>query len=280
MTEIPRKNRFDKEPNQFREIRDIIRDREIWGVSNLNIPETELKLIVTAIMDDGTWGDLSADSNEHPDFSSEKYKMMMEFMNVDCEDIAENGKINSPNSIAVGKKLHKLGNIIENDDFRDCIVYTTPNNDNAVITDTYQNYLNGFKRVVSKHIQKISEYRAEHPNYKLGFVLIDYTVRYYVCSCIEDVERFDLKEPVNVELHKWVLDSAFMNVFNGADVDFVVWYAPFKMNMVNGKNDVPMITFIDPKTNTNLIDYDPTLIVFDPYADGYAIPVSESDNRV
>ena len=193
---------------------------------------------------------------------------MIEFMNVDCETTDEYGRPQCPNSEKVGTIMREFGTLIDFTGVQELNVFTTPSNKDSQTTDTYQNYLNGFERVVSKHLQKIPEYRKEHPSFKLGFAIIDYTLPYYSCESEEAVKDFKMHKQVIATLHKWANDRAFTGKLLNEDLDFVIWYTPFKVQIEDGKNQLPSLFFINPKSNIELIDYNPDLMIFDPFGDG------------
>lgn len=164
--------------------------------------------------------------------------------------------------------MREFGTLIDFTGVQELNVFTTPSNKDSQTTDTYQNYLNGFKRVVSKHLQKIPEYRKEHPGFKLGFAIMDYTLPYYSCESEEAVEDFEMHKQAVATLHKWANDRAFTGKLLNEDLDFVIWYTPFKVLIEDGKNQLPSLFFINPRSNIELIDYNPDLMFFDPFGDG------------
>lgn len=97
---------------------------------------------------------------------------------------------------------------------------------------------------------------------------MDYTLPYYSCESKEAVNDFRMGRPVNTTLHKWVNDRAFTGMLLNEDLDFVIWYTPYKVHIEDGKNQLPSLFFINPKSDIELIDYNPDLMIFDPFGDG------------
>lgn len=171
-----------------------------------------------------------------PDFFSEKYHLMMEVMRVDDHAfINEKGGITNPVNIKESK-LQK--------EFREKIREAQPDVDLdtvAVIINAVSNlsskedhnyglYYNNFKRTVSKHIERIPLYRKNHPDKKLIFLIFDESTAYVQAADKAIVERGPIAgEFFQCNLLWHFLDKRFVDVFKDADIDYLVWFTPYKM---------------------------------------------------
>lgn len=275
MNEVPRKNRFDGEYSEFQQIYNLLNEPERSAYSFFGLSKQLAQTIYTSILDKESWGDLTAPSTNRPDFYSSKHSIMMEFMNIDCETIHEDGTIDPVNSKEIGSNMRAVGKsgLIENN--ADVTVFTTPSVDYSGKKDSYTNYINGAKRVISKHIDNIPEYHTNHPNSTLGFVFIDFTLPYMVCKSKEDVVRFNSGEEVHVELHHWCRDEAIINLLKDKDIDFVIWYTPYKIKDYNIINpEWPQLCIFNPRL-VETVSYDPELVVCDPSGDGKITSLNE-----
>ena len=94
----------------------------------------------------------------------------------------------------------------------------------------YLFYYENFKRTVEKHISKIPLYRQNHPDKKLIFFVFDESTAYLRVDDKELAQR----GPIPLEKFWGVpqcffADTRFMEVFRETDIDFLIWFAPYKM---------------------------------------------------
>lgn len=97
----------------------------------------------------------------------------------------------------------------------------------------YRFYRDNFVRTVEAHKKKIHRYRENHPNCKVIFFVFDESSAY-----MEPLRKTN--NPVKGQLHcgrvyVWFNDSAFIKVLKDSDIDYLVWFTPYKMIEFLGK---------------------------------------------
>lgn len=177
----------------------------------------EIEEILLSIYDKNLWNkwtDSSAKDVPPPDFYSDELGLMMEVMRVDDHGFKKKGNIINPTydrEHQMEKELRDSG-----------LLSMFPNASLHIIANTglpteqdhnYKYYLANFKRTVENHVKKIPKYRANHTNHKLIFFVYDESSAYF-------------EEPQT--LHMFMLDKAFLEVFEKADIDYLIWFAPYK----------------------------------------------------
>lgn len=191
-----------------------------------------------------------------PDFYSEKYKYMLEVMRVDDYVIGSS----SPNALESKfikkaddmRKKNGLPSVKESN----ITMLVIPDMSNAS-QNNYEIYVENFRRIVDKHLQKINSYRKNHPGYKLGFLIFDESPGYM------QVEKFYAGtkpgDKVKGDLHFGFRDRKFVEVFLNHDLDFVIWMTPYK-NMPQNPMTYPAISILDLKKKgkwkKHMIEYD------------------------
>ena len=90
----------------------------------------------------------------------------------------------------------------------------------------YKFYNNNFIRTVEEHKRKIELYKQNHPGFKSIFFILDESSAYFEAEQRRDEIIYEV--PIKGYPHLWLLDQAFTNVFMGSDIDYVIWFAPYK----------------------------------------------------
>lgn len=204
-----------------------------------------------------------------PDFFSEKYQLMMEVMRVDDHAfVNEKGVLINPVNMRESKIQKEM---------RERIKEAQPDADldsikivvNAV-TDlpstedhNYQFYCANFQRALEKHIQKIPLYRSNHPDKKLIFFVFDESTAYVQVDDPEFAKRGPVAlEPYEAESVWHFMDKRFLNIFQNADIDYLIWYAPYKL-FYGAPVQPPMVCVFDVKNYNykHVVDYPEELIM-------------------
>ena len=171
------------------------------------------------------WKDSSAKNAPPPDFYCEELKLMMEVMRVDDHGIKRKGKVvnlTRAKEHQLEKELRDSG-ILTN--FPDAKLFI--NADSGLPTEkdhNYRLYCDNFKRTLSHHIGHIPNYRKNHPNYKLIFFVFDESSMYFVPTN----ENTYIKNVTIAAPHYYFWDKAFTSVFQKADIDYLIWFTPYK----------------------------------------------------
>lgn len=182
------------------------------------------------------WINNSVKSNPPPDFFTVKLSLMMEVMRVDDHaHFNEKGVLINPvnqRESIIQKEIRKKFKA-DNSELDlatiDIIVNASsglPSNEDH----NYHFYYSNFQRVLKKHINKIPLYRKNHPDKELIFFIFDESTGYLVADDEDLVKR----GPVPLEWFKATplchfADERFISVFKETDIDYIVWYTPYKM---------------------------------------------------
>lgn len=202
------------------------------------------------------WINSSGKDVPPPDFYSKKYKYMLEVMRVDDFVIGKQ----SPNAIEskylreVDNYLRENGNTTLKESNIQMLVIPRGKN---ISENSYATYVENFRRVAKKHLEKISEYRRNHPKYKLGFLVFDESAGYI------QVEDPGMKrkpgDAISGIIHSFCYDRKFIEVFDGYDLDFLVWMTPNK-NSSEKQQIFPNVSIFDLKCHNKwrkrLMDFD------------------------
>lgn len=180
-----------------------------------------------------------------PDFFSKKYEYMLEVMRTD--DFVEG--INSPNALE-SKYVKKIEDMLRKDGLpslkeSNIILRVIPDMTN-VSKSGYSIYIKNFKRIVQKHIYKISNYRENHKGYKLGFLVLDEAPGYMQVADKHAWANVKAGEPVFGWPHLYFKDKNLVESFLEADVEFVIWMTPHKY-LPSNLRKYPKMCIIDMK---------------------------------
>ncbi len=216
-------------------------------------PCDETENICQSIIDEDNWKlwvDTSGKNAPPPDFYSDELGLMMDVMRVDDHGfIGKKGKPINPTlarESAVTKELDELG-----------LFTRFPNAKLHLLVDTklpteedhnYRFYRDNFIRIIAAHKEKIKNYKENHPNHKIIFFVFDESSAYMQVTEKTTNPRKGQIIP-GQQLHYWFLDKAFWSVLKDSEIDYLIWYTPYKLitDINHGKLDLPRAIVI--KTN-------------------------------
>ena len=205
------------------------------------------------------WKNASGKGDPPPDFYSENLKIMMDVMRIDDHGYENSrGKIINPTL----KKENEIYNEIMNSEFIKNIKFKGDIIVNAV-TDlpsnedhNYDFYLKNFKRIINKHIESIPLYKENHPGFKLIFFVFDESSGYLEKEDYTNIKK--VGQAVRGRIHDWFLDESFVNILKESEVDYLIWYSPYKHYIGLNEELLPKACVYDVKKidNNILIKYD------------------------
>ena len=178
------------------------------------------------------WKDSSDKSAPPPDFYSDDFKLMMDVMRVnDHEQKGKKGKLHNPSKAherEMFKELEQAGIIAR---FPRAKVFLNGDTHLPTYEDhNYKLYLKCFTRVISKHVESIPLYKTNHPAYKVVFFVYDESTAYFELSVTVDKNQQLTKgELMEGQPHYFFIDQDFLEVFIDKGIDYLFWYAPYKM---------------------------------------------------
>ncbi len=195
------------------------------------------------------WIDASSKNMLPPDFYNEKLKLMMDTMRVDDHSfIDKNGKIINFHNKRESELTKEL--ISKNESIREAAqsgrLFINPIHYRLGEEDhNYSLYVENFKRVVFNHIEKIKNYKKNHPNFKTIFLIFDESTAYLKCS-----SNNRPKVPGELfygELHLWWNDYNLLESFENSRIDYIIWVTPYKVLQTTKRVTIPSICVIDVK---------------------------------
>lgn len=182
------------------------------------------------------WTYSAGKADPPPDFFSDKYHLMMEVMRIDDHAfLNEKGALINPVNMRESKLQKEVRETLKTarpdidvDKLR--IRVNAITNLPSIEDHNYQFYCANFRRALEKHIQKIPLYRSNHPDKKLIFFVFDESTAYTIVDNLEVAQRgFKPGEPFIAKPAFHFLDNRFVNVFRNSDIDYLIWYAPYKI---------------------------------------------------
>ena len=174
------------------------------------------------------WIDSSAKNALPPDFYNDNEKLMLEVMRVDDHGFKKKGNIINPTL----QKEHQLFNELRKTGILDSfpnLENVFVNADSGLPTDEDHNfkfYYDNFARTINNHKNKIDNYRKNHPNYKLVFFVFDESTAYIECK--KRPNKIWKYKMISGQPHLWFFDEKFVNAFIDSDIDYLIWYTPYK----------------------------------------------------
>lgn len=213
------------------------------------------------------WTNSSGKSDPPPDYFSKTYGLMMDVMRTDDHTrLNKYGKAVNPTN----QKEAQIQKELAENGFLDMFPHVDGVLVNAV-TDlpsredhNYQFYYSAFQRVIQKHIASIPLYKKNHPDCKVVFFIMDESSG-YVQATDKRLARRGTKhgESFLFEPYNQFLDRRFVASFMNADIDYLIWYAPYKRFDSNLPTPPPSVCVYDVKRiNPNeLIDYPEEMII-------------------
>ena len=196
------------------------------------------------------WIDSSAKNAPPPDFYNDKLKMMMDVMRIDDNAyVDKQGKVQNP----IYKKENELLKSYLGNDYKkvrdDISCFVIASSGLPTQQDhNFTRYFDNFKRVFEHHNKKVANYKKNHPGYKTIFFVFDESTAY-----IEALDKQYIKDnPQEGELscgqpHLACCDKRFLDIIINSEVDYVIWYTPYKLiTDINGKMfPLPKVAIIE-----------------------------------
>lgn len=235
-------NNFDKEIRIIEHFQSV----SCANVVFLN-PNKEIETVFNNVHDTQQWekwNDNSGKNAPPPDFYSDEFSLMMEVMRIDDHAFEnEKGKIINPTN----KRESELQQEIKESGILECVpnikeIIAIPHTKLETEEDhNYDFYLQNFKRAIIKHNKQVDLYNENQPNKKLIFFVLDESTAYFELNTT-------IQDGINGIPHLFFLDKNFLEVILSTDIDYFVWYAPFKLLMAEtGIVDLPSVCIVDVK---------------------------------
>lgn len=194
------------------------------------------------------WNNSSKKNDPPPDFYNDELKIMMDVMRIDDHAFKnEKGKIINPTLQKENELYNKIINsdFIKSIKFKGNIIVTTKTELPSEEDHNYGYYLKNFIRVINKHNDKVSLYNSNHPNFKVIFFIFDESSAYFENENKKTIKK--IGDNVKGKIHYWFLDKEFVDVIINANIDYLIWYSPYKHYIGTNDEMIPRICIYDVK---------------------------------
>lgn len=212
------------------------------------------------------WVYSAGKSDPPPDFYNKEIEMMMDIMRIDDHGhLDENGKYTNPVNQRESKLRKNLNKFRFFSNFTDIKkIFINAVTDLPEFEDhNYKYYFDNFKRTIEKHIKSIPLYKSNHPGYKVVFFIFDESSGYVLAENERQAKsKIHQGECFYCSLYSHFADKRFAEVFLNSDIDYLVWYSPFK-HFESNMPEMPNICVFDIKKLSlqNFYDFQENLIM-------------------
>lgn len=218
---------FDDE----KEIVSFLQDIQPSGICMMNRLDDEKRIFETIYEPEqwGKWHHSFGKGDPPPDFYCDSQKLMLEVMRVDDHAfVSKKGKIVNPYKKRESELMNELKEKGILDNRPDMKVFFSANTGLSTEEDhNYIFYRDNFNRVVEAHKKKINIYKKNHPGYKIIFLIFDESSAY--CESVSASKTaFFLGKEIQAYRHCHFLDSAFLKSFIHSEIDYLIWFSPYK----------------------------------------------------
>ena len=216
----------------------VPRDR-IVPIANDETVIDDLLEKIAELGNGNAWINSSGKGDPPPDFYSDVHGLMLEIMRVD-----DHGYISAKNKVV--NPTYELENRILNSIRRenpeivesDVQLYIVASTDLPTKEDhNYIYYLNNFRNIVKKHLKKVSEYQKNHLGHKIIFFVQDESTMYFLPE--SEGAAVEVGAMFKGNLHWWFRDKEFLEVFQNANIDYLIWHTPYKRAEIFSENGLP-----------------------------------------
>ena len=222
---------------------------------------------LTGVLNRKEWINSSGKNDPPPDFYDNKHKLMMDVMRIDDHAyIDAKGRIQNKTLQHEGELIKKI-NQSDRDDIKLYVVGDTklPTNEDH----NFERYYKNFERVFREHEKKLDLYQTNHPSFKTIFFICDESSAYMEALDPNDTNKTRFEREITAgRPHMFCLDKNFVKIIKESKVDYVIWYAPWKL-LRHVQNDkiknfsLPKCAIYDVKnlTEKKLIEYNQELMI-------------------
>ncbi|MBQ4123400.1 hypothetical protein IJD44_06740 [bacterium] len=211
-----------------------------------------------------SWKNSSGKDDPPPDFYNNKKKLMMDVMRIDdCAFVDAKGKVQNK-TLQRESFIHKKLNLPERKDLTLFVV-----GDSGLRGEedhNFKRYFSNFERVFKKHEEKLDLYKKNHPGFKTIFFIMDESSAYMEVYFDEDIKKKRVKGiETMARPHIYCCDKRFVDIIKNSKVDYVIWFAPYKLMEVKGIGTFPLpkCAIYDVKNikDKYLIEYDEKKVI-------------------
>lgn len=244
-----------------------VKSKEIVPLGNF-LECKKIHLALTGVLNRKEWIDSSGKNDPPPDFYDNKHKLMMDVMRIDDTTYKnKKGKLVDLTRQKEEKLLKEyLGKNYKNErNDISCFVVASsglPTNEDH----NFERYYKNFERVFKEHEKKLDLYKSNHPGFKTLFFICDESSAYVETFNTEDVSKKRHQGDLTLcRPHIFCIDKKFVKIIKESQVDYVVWYAPWKLLQAAGSGIFPLpkgaIFDVKNLTDKKLVEYNHDMMI-------------------
>ena len=229
---------YKKEPGRLEDenvIIDLIQITEPAETYFVTNSKTEHYIYKAIMKEWDVWTLNNGHDRPPPDFYSEAHKLMFDVMRINDSErqiVTTKGKTKKKNPILAkeARIMQEIKAAFPDVENRNIFINVMPDG-NFDESHNYKQYCEHANRVFDSHIKSIPLCRHLHPTFKMGFLVMDETESYFMHQNIIDAyAAFDPNKQylVNGYPHIPINDRRIMQTLLDNDIDFVIWYMPYK----------------------------------------------------
>ena len=257
--------------DHFTEEKNIIEFFQFEDSTSIFFPvfNSELRLVFSSIYKKKNWKkwiDSSGKNAPPPDFYNKDLQLMMDVMRIDDHEyISAKGKVVNEQRKIESQAIAQIKKSDQYKELKEPIIFADIFTDLPTDEDhNFGRYKECFWRTIENHKKKIPNYQKNHPGYKVIFFVFDESSAY-----CETTEKFSgtMKKGMSFEgrPHVQFLDKEFLKVMENSEIDYLIWYTPYKKIDFDPKGkffDLPKAAFYSRTAmNFNYLTYDYNRII-------------------
>lgn len=221
-------NLFDDE-NKIIEHFQRIQDKEVF-FPKLDDKIESLYKSIHELNEWTSWKYSAGKDDPPPDYYNENMSVMMDVMRVDDHAfLSKKGKVVNPTNAGESKLRKELDESGILEYFPNCKeVFINAKTLLPTEEDhNYRFYKENFARVIGEHARKVELYKRNHPGYKIVFFVMDESSAYFRIYD-KSIKPEEGKSVIGAP-HLFFFDKSFIEEIKNIKIDYLIWYAPFKL---------------------------------------------------
>lgn len=204
-------------------------ERLVFGISSkmtkIYAPHKSEKWLLKCLLKD-KWQFASDKGDGHltPDIFSDKYSLMIDVMRVNDQERKKGKNTSYAKAAKIKPEIQKFEKEIGID-----VPTVILADDMSLPTDEHHNYerlVRNSRRVITKHLSKIPQYKHNHPGFKTVFLICNEANAY-----VDAVQS--AKDSIQGHIVFPWKDKRLMENFVDSDLNWIIWYSPYTYVKVN-----------------------------------------------
>ena len=227
--------------DHFTDEKNIIEFFQFENSTSIFFPvfNSDLRLVFSSIYKRKNWKkwiNSCGKNDPPPDFYNKDLQFMMDVMRIDDHEyISPKGKVVNEERKLESQAFADIKKDEQFKDFQPSQIFVDIHSDLPTDEDhNFTRYKESFWRTIENHKKKIPNYKKKHLGYKVIFFVFDESSAY-----CETVEKYSGEKKKGILFegrpHIPFVDKEFLKIMDNSEIDYLIWYAPYKkINLGNG----------------------------------------------